>query len=311
MIQPHYKFHSLQLHKIWGGSRLARFKDSGENTRGIGESWELADMGEQQTCVIDGPDAGLTLHELMVKYGEALTGATFDRFPLLIKYIDAGSNLSVQVHPDQEMAARRALCSGKNEVWYIISAEPGAKIYSGLKHNISPDDYERMVHEKTVMDAVAVHDAHPGDVFYIPAGRVHAIGAGIMLAEIQQPSDVTYRIYDYDRLDADGKKRELHTDLAREALDYNIYDSYTTDYDREREHATLISCPSFTVERIKVNGQSQLGRTRGTFMILMCIEGAVELPDGSMIKRGDTLLIPAASDVELIRGKATVLTATV
>lgn len=303
---------------IWGGSRLCRYKgipDSGEK---IGESWEVSAVPGRESVVAKGPYAGMTLTQISETFGEELLGHDVvkhhgRRFPLLVKLIDAADDLSVQVHPGDGLAMRRHGTPGKTEMWYVIDSAPGSFVNSGFKRIISPSEYERRVADNTLSEILANHPASPGDVFFLPAGRVHSIGAGVLLAEIQQSSDITYRIYDYDRRDAAGNPRELHTALAKEAIDYSdvpMPEPARIPYDESV--AELASCRHFEVRRLLVDGTVPLCLNRGSFTILICIEGnaGMAYPGGSaVIGRGTTLLLPASLDAVALNGKATLLTA--
>ena len=202
------------------------------------ESWVLSGVPGFESVVAEGPEAGRKITELYP-----------GQFPLLIKFIDAKRDLSIQVHPDDALAAKRHGCSGKTEMWYVIDATPGAKLISGLKTPITPDDYVRLVEQDRITDVLAEHAVAPGDVFFLPAGRIHAIGGGCFLAEIQQTSDITYRIYDYNRPGLDGKPRQLHTEKAKEAIDYQVYPDYRTHYESRKDAPVrLVECPYFTTD---------------------------------------------------------------
>lgn len=290
---------------IWGGEQIAPYKGIETSQHEIGESWEISGVPGHVSVVDRGPLKGKTLSELIDIYGADLVGADVYKkygkeFPLLIKIIDAKADLSVQVHPDDELAHKRHNCPGKTEMWYIMKTAPGAKIYAGLKEKITPDEYERRVADNSIMDVIAAYDSAPGDVFFLPAGRIHAIGAGNLLAEIQETSDITYRIYDYDRRGADGKPRELHTEQARDAIDYTVYPDYrNAPVSSSEKEADLVNCSHFDVRRILLDGisEQQMNHTRRSFMIVMCLEGSAALSysDGKTVEitRGETLLFPA------------------
>lgn len=290
---------------IWGGEQIAPYKGIETSQHEIGESWEISGVPGHVSVVDRGPLKGKTLSELIDIYGADLVGADVYKkygkeFPLLIKIIDAKADLSVQVHPDDELAHKRHNCPGKTEMWYIMKTAPGAKIYAGLKEKITPDEYERRVADNSIMDVIAAYDSAPGDVFFLPAGRIHAIGAGNLLAEIQETSDITYRIYDYDRRGADGKPRELHTEQARDAIDYTVYPDYrNAPVSSLEKEADLVNCSHFDVRRILLDGisEQQMNHTRCSFMIVMCLEGSAVLSysDGKTVEisRGETLLFPA------------------
>lgn len=290
---------------IWGGEQIAPYKGIETSQHEIGESWEISGVPGHVSVVDRGPLKGKTLSELIDIYGADLVGADVYKkygkeFPLLIKIIDAKADLSVQVHPDDELAHKRHNCPGKTEMWYIMKTAPGAKIYAGLKEKITPDEYERRVADNSIMDVIAAYDSAPGDVFFLPAGRIHAIGAGNLLAEIQETSDITYRIYDYDRRGADGKPRELHTEQARDAIDYTVYPDYrNAPVSSSEKEVDLVNCSHFDVRRILLDGisEQQMNHTRRSFMIVMCLEGSAALSysDGKTVEitRGETLLFPA------------------
>lgn len=304
---------------IWGGSRLAAFKDTEAATDSVGESWELSDVTGHESIVADGELQGCSLHDLIAQYGEKLVGATplrrfGTKFPILIKLIDANDDLSVQVHPDDALAAKRHNCMGKTEMWYVIDVRPGAKIYSGMAREITPDQYVSDVADGTFTDDIACHESHPGDVFFIPAGRVHAIGAGNLIAEIQQTSDITYRIYDYNRRDAQGNLRQLHTEEARDAIDYRVSDDYLSTYDHNAPVATLVDCDFFTVKLIKPAGHLDIDMPAGSFLSLTAVAGTATLnADGVKvnIRQGETVLVPAETGSLSIDGDATILTSSI
>lgn len=318
MILP-FKFVPYLKPVLWGGEKIAPFKGVDVEDDNIGESWEISGVPGHESVVAEGADKGLTLPQLIEKYGADLVGAHVldkygDTFPLLIKIIDAKKDLSVQVHPDDALAKVRHNSLGKTEMWYIIDAEPGARIYAGLSESITPDDYTRLVEEKKIMDVVAAHDSHAGDLFFLPAGRIHAVGAGNLLAEIQETSDITYRVYDFDRRDADGNPRQLHTELAKDAIDYAVYPEYKGSYDKNATGVTeLVKCSHFDVKRVVVDGDIDVPAADDSFMVVMCLDGECTLlTDGEAtpLRRGETVLVAASVKAVSARGKATLLTAT-
>ena len=319
MIAP-FKFVPYLKPVLWGGDKIAPFKGIKSDCDNIGESWEISGVLGHESVVSDGPDKGMTLPALVDKYGEALVGRHViekygDTFPLLIKLIDAKKDLSVQVHPDDELARKRHNSLGKTEMWYIVDTEPGAKIYAGLSQQITPDDYTRLVEEKKIMDVVAAHDSAPGDIFFLPAGRIHAIGAGNLLAEIQETSDITYRVYDFDRRDANGNTRELHTEFAKDAIDYTVYPEYKGSYDKSAKGETdLVKCSHFDVRRVIVDGEFDVTVEPDSFVVIMCLDGECVIKTGDIstpMHRGETILVPAESAASIkAQGSATLLTAT-
>lgn len=268
------------------------------------ETWTLSAVAGHESVSSSGTLPELIAREKGALVGEKVYAKFGNNFPLLVKFIDARDNLSVQVHPNDELAARRHNSFGKTEMWYVVRTEPNAKIYAGLRKNVAP---ERI--ETDLADALAAHDSHPGDVFYLPAGRVHAIGAGNYLAEIQQTSDITYRVYDYDRKGPDGKPRELHIDLARAAIDYTVLPDYRSDYDRTAAVASLVDSPYFRVSRLTLTGERTVDLKTEAFVIASCLEGSAEV-NGVVASAGETLLVPAADNLLRLRGDATILTAT-
>lgn len=303
---------------IWGGTKICKYKGINHQEPNIGESWEISAVKGHESIVAEGPYKGKLITELADLFGEDLLGSAVmakynGKFPLLIKFIDAADNLSVQVHPNDDLAAKRHGCLGKTEMWYVIDANEGSKIYSGLSMAITPEDYVRRVVNGTFVETLAVHSSAPGDVFFLPSGRVHAIGAGNLLAEIQESSDITYRIYDYDRRDAQGNARELHIELAKDAIDYTVYDDYRKpNAPVDVVESTLVDCTHFTVDRISVDGEMPLICGADSFTVLMCIDGEVvlEYDSGkSLMKAGKTLLLPAVMTKLSLSGRATLLKA--
>ncbi|MDD5619764.1 MAG: mannose-6-phosphate isomerase [Proteiniphilum sp.] len=289
---------------IWGGSDICRFKQIKPVQDGIGESWEISGVPHSVSVIANGPLAGESLDELLVRTKEQLVGKrNYDRFgdtfPLLIKFIDARDDLSIQVHPDDRLAKERHDSFGKTEMWYVIHAAPGAFLYSGFDQQITPDEYIQTIQDNTFTDKLKKHDVKKGDVFFLPAGRVHAIGAGCFIAEIQQTSDITYRIYDFDRRDAAGNPRELHTELAKEAIDFKLHSSYKTDYEQNKNHPVkLVSCPYFTTHLLEIDRQMERSyETLDSFVIYICMEGSCLLQDNKgnrvTLRQGETLLLPA------------------
>ena len=311
MLYP-LKFDPILKEIIWGGDEICRFKNLYPLRSGIGESWELSHVKNNVSMVANGELKGKSLEELIEAYGEKLLGRkVINRFstifPLLIKFIDARDSLSVQVHPDDRLAKIRHNSFGKTEMWYVIHATPGAFLYSGFARPMTPDEYVRSLEEDTFMNYLQRHEVKSGDVFFLPAGRVHAIGAGCFIAEIQQTSDITYRIYDYNRRDANGNPRELHTELAKDAIDYTIYPDYKLNYIPGRQPVqALVSCPYFTTNVIEGKKDDTLQTTHpDSFSIYICLEGNVQLTDGNgysvEIRQGETVLLPAENRLVSLR----------
>ena len=265
---------------VWGGSWLKAWKGLAPDNRRIGESWEVSALPERPSIVSNGPLKGKKIYEVVADFGERLLGKSVvekygKELPLLVKFIDAHEDLSIQVHPNDEMAMKYHGKKGKTEMWYIIDAAPGAALYAGFKERITPYEYACRVKDGTICDVLARHDVMPGDVFYIPAGRVHAICGGILLVEVQQSSDVTYRIFDYNRKDIDGSMRELHTELAAKAIDYEVLDDYRTNYIDETERAVpVIRSPHFNIRVMDVANPFHRNMMKyDSFVISVCLHG--------------------------------------
>lgn len=265
---------------VWGGRRLKPMKGLSADEEPIGESWEVSAVESSRSIVRNGPLAGRDLAGLTREYGPLLLGRNVsrkygDQFPVLVKFIDAAKDLSIQVHPGDALARKRHGTFGKAEMWYVIKAKPGARLYSGFKSPISPYEYGKRIEDGSICDVLQAHEVREGDVFYIPAGRVHAIGGGILLAEIQQSSDVTYRIFDYNRPGLDGKPRPLHTEWAKEALDYRVCEDYRTHYDRRmNKPVPLVVNEYFVVKLLEVNRAFHRKLYKyDSFIIYLCMEG--------------------------------------
>lgn len=298
------------LHTIvWGGNKLRPYKKLSPSNAPIGESWEVSAVESSPSVIANGPLKDRSLISVVEEYGRELLGdAVYEQYggklPLLVKFIDAKRDLSIQVHPDDEMAMREHKKFGKTEMWYIIDAEPGAFIYSGFREQITPEEYRQRVENGTICDVLAKHVVKPGDVFFIPAGRVHAICGGIMLAEVQQSSDVTYRIFDYNRPGLDGKPRELHTALAAQAIDFSVEADYRTYYGNTEDRAApVIDTPFFDVRVMDIDQPFHRNLIKyDSFIISMCIAGecSIALRDRTdeesivYLHEGQSCLIPAS-----------------
>ena len=313
------------LHPIvWGGRRLRPYKGMEASDEPIGESWEVSAVPSSTSIISNGAFAGKDLNSVISLSPARILGGKVARkyggkLPLLVKFIDAEKDLSIQVHPNDAMAQREHGKFGKSEIWYIIDAKPGSHLYAGFKDEITPEDYKRRVEDGTIVEVLARHEVKAGDVFYLPAGRVHAICGGILLAEVQQSSDVTYRIFDYNRPGLDGKPRELHTAQAAKALDFHVERNYRTDYPETANRATqIIDTPYFDVRVMEVSKPFHRDlRKYDSFIITMCIEGDCVIHvrstgDEILLKEGHSTLIPAAiADFELWpqQGKTRILDA--
>ena len=298
------KFKPRFKDKIWGGDRMKTILGMDFSPLpNCGEAWVLSGVPGSGTKVINGFLQGNELNELVEIYMDDLVGeAAFDHygneFPLLVKFIDSNDSLSIQVHPDDRLAARRGIGNGKSEMWYILEAEKGAEIISGFRRKMDVKTYLEFLGKKRLTEILNSEKVHKGDVFYIPAGRVHALGPGILLAEIQQTSDTTYRIYDWDRVDKNGKTRELHQDLALEAIDFSLPDSYRTPYRKLlNQTIPLVDSPHFTTQILTFDKAIRKDYSvLDSFVIYVCVEGKMKVEYGSSsesLKKGEVLLIPA------------------
>lgn len=314
------KFQPILKNIIWGGSEISKFKNLEKETPGIGESWEISAVEDNVSIIKNGDLAGTPLDVLINKAEAKLVGKKVfdefgDKFPLLIKFIDARDDLSIQVHPNDSLAKQRHNSFGKTEVWYVVKAAPEAFIFSGFKDRITPEEYVKKVANNTFTDALQKHFVKEGDVYFIPAGRVHAIGSGCFVAEIQQTSNITYRIYDYNRKDANGNSRELHTELAKDAIDYTVYDSYKTDYETKYNQTNeLVSCEYFTTNLLELDNSFEKDISNiDSFIIYMCLDGSCKMIDNKQneitLRKGETILIPADTQNIVITptGKAKLL----
>ena len=307
------KFEPLLKQTLWGGSKIIPFKHLDAQLDIVGESWEISGVKDNETIVANGPFKGMSLNQLVREQKELLVGKENyqrfgDEFPLLIKFIDACQDLSIQVHPTDEMAHRQGKSRGKTEMWYVLESTPGAQLYNGLKQQITPEQYKEMVENDTITDALARYEVSEGDVFFIPAGRIHAIGAGCFVAEIQQTSDVTYRIYDFKRKDKNGNYRELHTQLASESIDYTVLDNYRAEYEHIRnEGVQVATCPYFTTAVYDLTEPMTLDYSElDSFVILIGVKGAGRLiceGEEMPFQMGDTVLLPATTKEVKVEGE--------
>lgn len=271
----------------------------------FGESWEVSAVAGSESIIANGEHEGKKITELIQAFPKEILGSkVYEQYganlPLLMKFIDAEKDLSIQVHPNDEMARREHNKMGKSEMWYIIDAKPGSYLYAGFKEQITPYEYKKRVEDGTITEVLAKHEVHKGDVFYLPAGRIHAICGGILLAEIQQSSDVTYRIFDYNRPGLDGKPRELHTELAAKALNYEVVDEYRTQYaDTQNRANSVLQCPYFSVRVIDVNTKFHRNLQKyDSFIISTCVQGECSIVGRAderviFLREGNSVLIPA------------------
>tara|TARA_B110000902_G_scaffold266027_1_gene352230 strand:- start:6379 stop:7347 length:969 start_codon:yes stop_codon:yes gene_type:complete len=297
-----FKFQPILKDKIWGGQKLHHILNKPTSSTQAGESWEISDVEGDTSMVANGSLKGTSLKSLIETYTAELLGQKNYRqfgtkFPLLIKFIDAKSDLSVQLHPNDALAKARHNSFGKTEMWYVLQADPDSNLIVGFNQKMTKDLYLNHLEAKTLPSILNFDAVQTGDTYFIEVGRIHAIGAGVLLAEIQQTSDITYRVYDWDRLDADGNERELHNDIALEAFDFEMPDNYRVNYNRDSTGSErLVSCPYFTTNVIELKGSLSKENQNDSFMIYMCAEGTATLDvNGHLteLSMGETVLIPA------------------
>lgn len=307
------KFNAFLKQTIWGGNKIIPFKHLDSQLENVGESWEISGVKDHQTIVSEGEYAGRSLNEVVEELKGKLIGESNyeqfgNEFPLLIKFIDARQDLSIQVHPTDEIAKKQGKSRGKTEMWYIMDSDKDAHLRSGLKKKITPAEYKEMVENDTILDAIADYSVKEGDCFFLPAGRIHSIGKGCFLAEIQQTSDVTYRIYDFKRKDKNGNYRELHTDLAAECINYEVLNDYRTVYTSQKNQGvSLVHCPYFHTAVYDLDEPMTLDYSElGSFVILIGVKGEGTIVDNegneTSLRAGETILIPATTNELKVNG---------
>ncbi|GAA3779990.1 type I phosphomannose isomerase catalytic subunit [Flavobacterium ginsengiterrae] len=309
------QFEPILKERIWGGEKLKTLLNKPITSKITGESWELSTVPGDISTVVNGDLKGKSLMDLINDIPNEILGTrVYERFgkqfPLLFKYLDAREDLSIQVHPNDKLAKERHNSFGKTEMWYVMQADTDSRIIVGFKEDSSKEEYLKHLNDNTLVSILDDVKAKAGDVFFLETGTVHAIGAGLVVAEIQQTSDITYRLYDFDRVDAQGNKRELHVDLALDAINYNKVDTqkkYTSEVNTSN---TVVDCPYFTTNFVPLDGKASISKSGETFTVYMCIEGSFEIEyDGfkhTYIK-GDTVLVPAAINAFNLNGKASIL----
>jgi len=305
MLEPLYpvKFKPILKEKIWGGQKLVSLLNKKSELNNIGESWEISDVEGDVSIIENGNLKGWSLKKMLECYNSDLIGfknyKVFEnKFPLLIKFIDARDDLSVQLHPNDKLAKERHNSFGKTEMWYVMQAEEDANLIVDFNKKITPQEYLEHLENKTLTQILNFDKVKPGDTYFIEVGRIHAIGAGVMLAEIQQTSDITYRVYDWDRVDKNGNSRDLHNDLAIDAINFNMEDNFRVSYSKtERELNEMVSCDYFTTSYLALNNDFKKENTKDSFLIYMCVNGNAKIVSetGSVnLSKGETVLIPAA-----------------
>ncbi|MEI6173113.1 MAG: type I phosphomannose isomerase catalytic subunit [Bacteroidota bacterium] len=306
MLYP-LKFKPVFKDKIWGGRKIkTKLGLDFAPLPNCGEAWALSGVDGCQSMVSNGFLEGNELNEILEIYMDELVGEKVyltygNEFPILVKFIDANDYLSIQVHPDDALAARRNIGKGKTEMWYILDAEPEAELITGFNRKMDAAVYLEFLKQKRLKEVLNIEKVHKGDAFFIPSGRIHALGPGILLAEIQQTSDTTYRIYDWDRVDDKGKSRDLHTDLALEAIDFSPVDSFRTNYSSmTNKPVTLVDCPYFTTNLLGLDRKTDKDYTSlDSFVIYLCVEGRAEITadnESINLTTGELVLFPATTE---------------
>ena len=296
------KFQPILKEKIWGGQKLELLLNKDSKLPNIGESWEVSDVEGNTSIVMNGSLKGQSLKQLLLTYKADLIGLQNyrifkDKFPLLIKFIDAKEDLSIQLHPNDELAAKRHNSFGKTEMWYVMQADENAKLIVGFNQKVTPELYLKHLADKTLTKILNFDTVKTGDTYFIEVGRIHAIGAGVMLAEIQQTSDITYRVYDWDRKDEQGNERELHNNLALDAIGFEMPNDFRIEYQTDQNRSNkMVSCPYFTTNYLNIDTTIQKENNHGSFIIYICVDGEAEIliaNNSETIKKGETILIPA------------------
>ncbi len=299
------KFTPILKERLWGGTKLRDVLQKSITSDITGESWELSTVEGDVSVLANGELAGISLQELIHKYPNELLGKNVvqrfgNDFPILIKFIDAKQDLSIQLHPNDELAKRRHNSFGKTEMWYIMDADPNANLIVGFNTDVTKEVYQKSLEENTLLELLNYETVTEGDTFFINTGKIHAIGAGVLLAEIQQTSDVTYRIFDFNRKDKNGNLRELHTEMALDAIDYAKKDDFKVTYSTTQDTCnSMVSCPYFKTDFLTLTKTITLDLTaRDSFTIYMCVGGEATVVienEAVAIRKGETVLIPAAA----------------
>ncbi|NGY37881.1 class I mannose-6-phosphate isomerase [Flavobacterium sp. XN-5] len=309
------QFDPILKERIWGGEKLKTVLNKPIESKITGESWELSTVEGDVSTIANGVLKGKSLTAIIEEFPNEILGTAVyskfgKQFPLLFKYLDAREDLSIQVHPNDALAKERHNSFGKTEMWYIMQADVDARIIVGFKEDSNKEEYVQSLENKTLLNLLDDVKVKSGDVFFLETGTVHAIGAGLVVAEIQQTSDITYRLYDFDRKDAQGNTRELHIDLALDAINYDKVDTFK-EYTKEMNQSnSIVDCPYFTTNFVPLDGEITLNKNGESFTVYMCIEGDFEIEYHNSTfnyKKGDTVLIPAAMKNYLLKGKASIL----
>jgi len=309
------QFEPILKERIWGGEKLKTILNKPITSKITGESWELSTVEGDVSVVANGELKGKSLMELIDESPNEILGTEVykrfgKQFPLLFKYLDAREDLSIQVHPNDKLAKERHNSFGKTEMWYVTQADADARIIVGFKEDSSKEEYLKHLNDKTLVSILDTVKAKPGDVFFLETGTVHAIGAGLVVAEIQQTSDITYRLYDFDRKDAQGNTRELHVDLALDAINYNKVDTQKKYETKTNTSNVVVDCPYFTTNFLPLENKLEVSKSGASFTVYMCIEGSFEIEYSGFKQtyiKGDTILVPAEINAFILNGNASIL----
>lgn len=310
-----FQFEPILKERIWGGTKLKEVLNKPITSNITGESWEISTVEDAVSVVSNGIFKGKSLNELIEKFpneilGEKVISKFGIQFPLLFKFLDARKDLSIQVHPNDELAKKRHNSFGKTEMWYVMQADDDARLIVGFKEKSSQEEYLENLKKHTLVTILDTKKVKKGDVFFLETGTVHAIGAGTLIAEIQQTSDITYRLYDFDREDANGNKRELHVDLALDAINYDVVNSQKSYSTIENTSNQIVNCEYFTTHYIPLQGSYSVERNKDSFYVYMCVDGEFELNFENqkyLYKKGDSILIPASINDYSFNGNASLL----
>ncbi len=309
------QFEPILKERIWGGTKLKDYLNKPITSNSNGESWEISTVENDVSVVSNGVYKGKSLNDLINEFPEAILGTTVyakfgKQFPLLFKYLDARDDLSIQVHPNDKLAKERHNSFGKTEMWYVMQADENARLILGFKEKSSAEEYVKNLKNKTLLTILDTKTVKQGEVYFLETGTVHAIGAGTLIAEIQQNSDITYRLYDFDRVDANGNLRDLHIDLALEAINYETVEAQKDYLKKENVSNSLVDCRFFTTNIIPLNGEVKVNKSQNSFTVYMCVDGSFEMTinkETFQYCKGDTLLIPASLTDFQFNGQASIL----
>ena len=309
------QFEPILKERIWGGTKLKTYLNKPITSDITGESWEISTVENDVSVIANGFLKGKSLNDVINELPKAVLGTKVyeqfgKQFPLLFKYLDAREDLSIQLHPNDALAQKLHNSFGKTEMWYVMQADADAQLIVGFKEESSPEAYLKHIHDKTIVDILDAKKVKQGDVFFLETGTIHAIGAGIVIAEIQQTSDITYRIYDFDRVDANGNHRELHVDLSLEAINYETIEAQKFYSKTENVANTVVDCRYFTTNFIPLEGTMTIAKNGTSFTVYMCVDGDFQLTIDNQVygyKKGDTVLLPAILTHFELSGKASIL----